>query len=49
MPTMQEVLDKYLLPEYLNVQDTAAFKAQMLAELQAATPAPKPAPAPAGG
>lgn len=51
MPTMQEVIDKYLVPEYLNVQDPAAFKAQVLAELQKATsaPAPQPKPAPVGG
>lgn len=38
MATMKEVLDKYLLPEYLNVQHPEDFKAQVLAELQKATP-----------
>lgn len=41
MPTMKEVLDKFLAPEYLNVQDPEAFKAALLAELQTASDAPK--------
>lgn len=43
MATMKEVLDAKLLPEYLNVQDAEAFKAQILEELKKASDAPKPA------
>ena len=48
--TPQEFLDKYFAPEYLNVQDKGAWKAQAAADLAQITGGSAPAPAaPAGG
>lgn len=41
--TMQEVVQKFLADEYLNVQDREAFRAKLLEELKKSSDAPKAA------
>lgn len=47
METMKDVLDEFLRPEYLNVQDADAFKAKVLEALERVVAGPSADPTPA--